>query len=253
VSLFPDLERTLVEAAVREPRRRRRQLSRIVASSAAVVGLVGVLWALDPFASSGEHGQQLGPEPAGGWPSGCPVGDEPTGADRWRRFDERPVRSLSVLGCGRLADGRAVELVGRKLRSGHVCFDVYLPSAAAGVECAAFPITNDMLESIAVQSFAPPGRPARSLGGPIAAGWATAAIAKVELRYRAGAGQQRKRLTLIRVQDRQALAAADQRAPFGVFIFQPPSRMFQGHVRGYDAAGKPLARAELPRALLPVE
>jgi hypothetical protein len=78
-------------------------------------------------------------------------------------------------------------------------------------------------------------------------------VAKVELRYRAGAGQQRLRVTLIRVLDRQALVAARARERFGIFVFVPPARMFEGHLRGYDVSGQRWARGDLPPALLPVK
>ena len=251
MSLFPDFERALVEAAVREPRRRRRQLSRVIASSAAALALTGALLAFDPFAIGGsDNGQRSRAVPADRTPSDCPRGRAPSGVDRWRPLDSRPIRSLTVLGCGRLTDGREIELVARRLRSGHVCLDVYVPSARAALECAAAPAKRP---AIAVGAFAPPGRPARRLGGgPLVAGWTAGAVAQVEIRYRDEAGPQRLRATLIRVLDRPAIVAAGGRERFGVFVFVSPARMLEGQLRGYDARGR-WAHAARPPTLLPVQ
>ncbi|MBA3263515.1 MAG: hypothetical protein H0T69_13800 [Thermoleophilaceae bacterium] len=53
MSLIPDLERTLVDAAVREPRRRRRALGRLIALPAGAAALIGALIALGVSAGSG--------------------------------------------------------------------------------------------------------------------------------------------------------------------------------------------------------
>ncbi len=57
----------------------------------------------------------------------------------------------------------------------------------------------------------------------------------------------------MRVRDREVVVAAGQREPFGVFAFVPPSRMFEAELVGFDATGRSVARADVPRALLPVE
>jgi len=120
-----------------------------------------------------------GPTP----PARCALGETPPGARSWRRFDERPVRSLTVLGCARLDDGRQLELVVRKFRPRGRCLDVHVMGTASVSECAAGPPLEVPRHSIGVSSFTRPGTAAsKRLGGALVVGWATGTIRRAELR-----------------------------------------------------------------------
>jgi hypothetical protein len=70
----------------------------------------------------------------------CPLGDAPTNANEWRRFDGRRVKEMLVLGCGRLSDGRRFELVARRFpRTKFFCLDAYLPKRRARSNAEPFP------------------------------------------------------------------------------------------------------------------
>jgi hypothetical protein len=287
MTLIPDLERTLVDAAAAEPRRQRRSRQRLAAASTGGAVLIAALVALAMPAGSGDDAQVSAPAKSESGPaksesgsatpdsgpatpdsgpatpdsgpanpdnpsSSCPVGQGPSGGDRWRRIDPRPVRSLTLLGCGRLSDGREVQVVARRFRAGGLCLDLYLPSAAAALECATAPASQLKHGAMSVSAYAPAGRAAKSLGGrPLVTGSATIDVARVELYYRTTTDGRRLGVTLIPVRDRQLLVAAGQREAFAVFAFVLPERMLEAQLRGFDASGRPLTRAELPGALLP--
>jgi hypothetical protein len=252
MSLIPDLERDLVDAAATARRRRTRRRARLVAvatgaaaltAAAAVLGLTG--------GPSDQSERSPAADPRGG-ELRCAKGEAPVGADSWRRIPGQPLRSLTVLGCGRLVDGRRVELVARKFRGKGLCLDVYLPRARAALECAAGPIVHRTAPALAVSAFAPPGSTAANrLGGtPLITGWATGTVARAELRFRASEGERRRQVTLIRVRAARLFAGAGERDPFGVFAFVPPEGMRTAELVAFGASGKTLARTTLPRGLL---
>jgi hypothetical protein len=250
VSLIPDLERDLVDAAATARRRLTRRRARLVAVAIGAAALTAAA-VLGVTAGPSDQGER---SPAA-VPRGelrCAAGEAPVGADSWRRIAGQPLRSLTVLGCGRLADGRRVELVARTFRGSGLCLDVYLPLARAALECAAGPTDPHAAPTIFVSAFAPPGAAvADRLGGtPLMTGWATGAVARVELRFRADERERRREVTLIRVRAARLLAAAGEREPFGVFAFVPPEGMRTAELIAFAASGKTLARTRLPRGWL---
>jgi hypothetical protein len=253
MSLIPDLERDLVDAAARAPRRRARRRAVLVAAATGAAALTAAAAAV--LGVTADPSDRRDGSPAADTRGGdvrCAEGEAPVGADSWRPIAGQPLRSLTVLGCGRLADGRRAELVARKFRGKGMCLDVYLPRARAALECAAGPIVHRPAPAIALSAFAPPGREvANRLGGtPLITGWATRTVARVELRFRANERERRREVTLIRVRAARLLAAAGERDPFGVFAFVPPEAMRTATLVALDAGGKPLARTTLPRGWL---
>lgn len=253
MSLIPDLERDLVAAAATARRRRTRRRARLVAVATGAGALTAAAAVLGLIAGPGDQGgRSPAAEPRGGEPRGgelrCAEGEAPVGADSWRRIAGQPLRSLTVLGCGRLADGRRVELVARKFRGKGLCLDVYLPRARAALECAAGPIVHRTAPAMAVSAFAPRGSAAADrLGGtPLVTGWATGTVAGVELRFRANERERRRQVTLIRVRAATLLAAAGEREVFGVFAFVPPEGMRTAELVAFGTSGEPLARTKLP-------
>jgi hypothetical protein len=252
MSLIPDLERDLVAAAATARRRRTRRRARLLTVATGAAALTAAAAVLGLTSGPSDQGERSpAAEPRGGEPS-CAEGEAPVGADSWRRIAGQPLRSLTVLGCGPLADGRRVELVARKFRGKGLCLDVYLPLARAALECAAGPIVHRTAPAIAVSAFAPPGADvANRLGGtPLVTGWATRTVAGVELRFRANGREQRLEVTLIRVRTARLLVEAGEREPFGVFAFVPPEGMRAAELVGFGASGKTLARTTLPRGWL---
>jgi hypothetical protein len=252
MSLIPDLERDLVAAAATARRRRTRRRARLVTVATGAAALTAAAAVLGLTSGPSDQGEPSpAAEPRGAEPR-CVEGEAPVGAGSWRRIAGQPVRSLTVLGCGRLADGRRVELVARKFRGKGLCLDVYLPVARAALECAAGPIVHRTAPAIAVSAFAPPGSDvATRLGGtPLVTGWATRTVARIELRLRANGREQRLEVTLIRVRTARLLTDAGEREPFGVFAFVPPEGMRTAELVGFGASGKPLARTTLPRGWL---
>jgi hypothetical protein len=248
MSLIPDLERDLVEAAATARRRRTRRRARLVAVATGAAALTAAAAVLGLTAGPSDQGQRSpAAEPRGG-ELRCAEGEPPVGADSWRRIAGQPLRSLTVLGCGHLADGRRLELVARKFRGKGLCLDLYLPRARAAFECAAGPIVHRTAPAIALSAFAPPGREvANRLGGtPLITGWVTRTLADVEVRFRANGRERRREVTLIRVRAAGLLAAAGEREPFGVFAFVPPEGTRTAELVGFGASGKPLARTTLP-------
>jgi hypothetical protein len=248
MSLIPDLERDLVAAAATARRRRTRRRARLVAVASGAAALTAAAAVLGLMAGPGDQGGRSPvAEPRGG-ELRCAEGEAPVGADSWRRIAGQPLRSLTVLGCGRLADGRRVELVARKFRGKGLCLDVYLPRARAALECAAGPIVHRTAPAVAVSAFAPPGSAAADrLGGtPLVTGWATGTVAGVELRFRANERERRRQVTLIRVRAATLLAAAGEREVFGVFAFVPPEGMRTAELVAFGTSGEPLARTKLP-------
>jgi hypothetical protein len=254
MSLIPDLERDLVDAAARARRRRRLRRARLIAagSAAAVLTAAAVLGV-----AAGPGGQGDGSPAADSRGGGlrCAEGEAPVGAEGWRRVAGQPLRSLTVLGCGRLADGRRVELVVRKFRGKGLCFDVYLPRERDALQCAAGPIVHRTAPAITLSAFATPGGlGAKRLGDtPLITGWATGTVARIELRFQANGHEPRRDVTLIRVRAAALLAAAGEREPFGVFAFVAPDGVRTAELVGFGANGRPLARTPLPRDWLPQE
>jgi hypothetical protein len=180
----------------------------------------------------------------------CAPGREPTAADEWERGDPRPVRAMTVLGCGRLWDGRRFELVARKFRRNGLCLDVYIPDRRAALECAAGVLPHS--GAIGVTAYAPPGGGAteRLRARALVVGWATAPVARVELTFRSDGVERRRRAALVRVRDEKLLSAAGRKEPFGVFAFVPPERMSAAHLAAFGEDGQQVGRARLPRPLL---
>ena len=252
MSLIPDLERDLVDAAATARRRRTRRRARLMAVATALTAAAAVLGVTAGPSDQGDRPPAADPR---GGDLRCAEGEAPVGADSWRHIAGQPLRSLTVLGCGRLTDGRRVELVARKFRGKGLCLDVYLPRARSALECAAGPIVHRTAPEIALSAFAPPGRTvANRLGGtPLITGWATRTVARMELRFRANGPERRREVTLIRVRAARLLAAAGEREHFGVFAFVPPEGMRTAELVAFGATGKPLARTTLPRDWLPRE
>jgi hypothetical protein len=248
MTLIPDLERELVDAASRltAPRRRLRLYARLgaVPALAAIVVATVVIGQSDSGQRSTANGakdrSQVGVE--------CPLGREPTAAKEWKRGDPRLVRALVVLGCERLWDGRRFELVARSFRREGLCLDVYVPASRAALECAALARPRGGI--ISVSAYAQPSSTvAERLGGtPLVTGSASAAVARIELRYRSRGVERRRLVPLVRVRSPRLLSAATQKQQFGVFAFVPPKslrmvrglREFAPHLTAFGEDGGPL-------------
>jgi hypothetical protein len=246
MTLMPDLERDLVDAAARASRRRRRRvgLAAVGGAAGAVIAAVLVL-----AVANDTGGPRVRPKPAAP-ATPCALGKRPPGARDWQHFDQRPVRSLTVLGCGRLDDGRRVELVIRKFRPRGRCFDIHVMGTEAVSDCAAGPFPEVRPPWIGVSSFTVPGTAAsKRMGGALVTGWATGDVRSVELRYRAGGSGQRREVTLIRVTTVPLVLAAGEHTPFGVFVFKPAQDMRGPKLFAHGPNGKELGVTAIPRAL----
>lgn len=249
MTLIPDLERDLVQAAGRAGCRRRRRTGLMAAcgtAAAAMAAVVVLAVTKDSSEPASRPTPSTGPTP----PARCALGETPPGARSWRRFDERPVRSLTVLGCARLDDGRQLELVVRKFRPRGRCLDVHVMGTASVSECAAGPPLEVPRHSIGVSSFTLPGTAAsKRLGGALVVGWATGTIRRAELRPWDGGPGGTPQVALIRVTTVPLVLAAGEHTPFGVFVFKPAKDMRATRLSAFGPAGKELAIAPLPSAL----
>jgi hypothetical protein len=249
MTLIPELERDLVQAAARASRRRRRRvgLAAVCAAAGAAIAIVLALAVANDSTGPSDH-RSPAKQPAP--PARCTPGKPPTGARAWRRLDRRPVRSLTVLGCARLGDGRQVELVIRKFRGRGRCFDIDVPAERAALECAAGPLPDAKAPAMAVSAFSARGTPAaRRLGGALVAGWATGDVGRMQLHFGAADAGRRRELTLIRVTTVPLVLAAGEHTPFGIFVFKPPADLRGAKLLALTANGKRLGFTALPPAL----
>jgi len=250
MTLIPDLERDLVDAASRlTGTRQRLRLHARVAAAAALAAALAVAVVI----GSGDSGQRStapGRSGGGAGGAGCAPGGEPSAADEWVRGDRRPVRAMTVLGCGQLWDGRPFELVARRFRRGGLCLDVYVPEQRAALECAAGGSTSGRL--IAVTAYAPSGSALaeRLRAGALVVGRVSAPVADVQLRFRSQGVDRHRRVPLVRVRDKGLLSAAARRRPFGVFAFVPPERIRAARLAAFLDDGRQLGGARLPRGVL---
>ena len=242
MTLIPDLERDLLHAAGRASRRRRRRAGLVAVGGAA--GAVATAVLLLSVANDA-GGPPERPQPAAP-ATPCELGKAPSVSGEWHRFDRRPVRSLTVVGCARLDDGTRVELVARKFRRGR-CLDVFLPGHRAALECAADPLTGKRPAPVAVSALTPPGTvAAKRVGRPLLIGWTRWDVKRVEARYRAAGSARRREVTLIRVTTVPLVLAAGEHRPFGVFVLEPRADTQALRLVALAAKDKRLGTARLP-------